>query len=130
MDITTPSPEEARLSLDGHHYEEGMHLLVSLLNLADDAVIVRDPANRIVFWNLGAQRLYGWSAQEAMGQVTHDFLQTQFPESRDALGRFLASGEQWEGELVQTRKDGSQVIVESRQALRRTPEANCLPSWQ
>lgn len=126
MDISSPSPQKAELSLDGQHYEDGMLLLVSLLNLADDAVIVRDPANRIVFWNLGAQRLYGWSAQETMGRVNHDLFQTRFPESRDALEHFLATGEQWEGELVQTRKDGSQVIVESRQVLKRTSHGELL----
>jgi PAS domain S-box-containing protein len=126
MDISTPFPEEVELTLDGQHYQDGMLLLVSLLNLADDAVIVRDSANRIVFWNLGAQRLYGWSAQEAMGRVTHELFQTQFPESRDALDHFLATGELWEGELIQTRKDGSQVIVESRQVLRRNSKGELL----
>src|SRR6266480_7503989 len=69
MDISTPFPEEAKLTLEGQHHQDGMLLLASLLDLAYDAIIVRDPANRIVFWNQGAERLYGWSAQEAMGHV-------------------------------------------------------------
>jgi PAS domain S-box-containing protein len=64
-----------------------------------------------------AEHLYGWTTQEAIGNVTHEFLQTRFPESREALDRFLATGEQWRGELVCMRKDGTQVIVESRQVV-------------
>ena len=49
-----------------------------------------------------------------------------FPSSRDALDRFLATGARWEGELVHTCKDGSQVIVESRQTLRRNAQGEVL----
>lgn len=126
MDLSAHFPEEARLLLEEHSREERLHLFASLFDLAYDAIIVRDAASRIVFWNQGAERLYGWSAQEVMGRVTHEFLQTQFPESRDALDRFLATGAQWEGELVHARKDGSRVIVESRQTLRRDTRGEAL----
>lgn len=126
MDISTPFPEEARLTLEGTPPEESMRLFASLFDLAYDAIIVRDAASRIVFWNQGARRLYGWSAQEAIGLVSHELFQTQFPESRDALDRFLATGAQWEGELVHTRKGGSQVVVESRQTLRRNARGEVL----
>jgi hypothetical protein len=49
-------------------------------------------------------------------------LQARFPKSREALDRFLVTGEQWEGELVHTRKDGTQVIVESRQVVTRNSQ--------
>jgi PAS domain S-box-containing protein len=119
MDASVPFPGEAKLALDRQRHDHQTHLQVSLMDLAYDAIIVRDPANRIVSWNRGAEHLYGWTAQEAIGTATHELLQTRFPESREALDRFLASGERWEGELVHVRKDGTQVIVESRQVLTR-----------
>src|SRR5215469_8677361 len=126
MGISAPFPEEAKLALAGQPHQDGMRLLASLLDLAYDAIIVRDQANRVVSWNRGAEHLYGWTANEAIGNVTHELLQTQFPESLEALDRFLATGEQWEGELIHTRKDGSQVIVESRQVLRRNAQGDLL----
>ena len=65
--------------------------------------------------------MYGWSAQEAMGKVASSLLQTRFPMSREALNALLASGQQWEGELVHTCKDGRQVVVESRQVVTPGP---------
>src|SRR5215813_11076134 len=56
--------------------EQGLRNQAELLNLAHDAIIVRDPESRITFWNPGAETAYGWSAAEAMGKVTHDLLQT------------------------------------------------------
>jgi len=96
-----------------------IRLQASLIELAHDAILVRDLASTIVSWNRGAEELYGWTAQEALGKETHALLKTQFPESRAALDQLLAAGEQWQGELVHTRRDGTQVIVESRQALIR-----------
>jgi PAS domain S-box-containing protein len=117
MDTSVPFPDEAKLASHRQHYDQHTQLQATLMELAYDAIIVRDPANRIISWNRGAEQLYGWTAQEVIGQVTHELLQTRFPESREALDRFVASGEQWEGELVHLRKDGTQVIVESRQVV-------------
>ena len=94
-------------------------LQASLIELAHDAILIRDPESTVVSWNRGAEELYGWTAQEAIGQVTHDLLKTQFPKSREALDLLLANGEQWEGEVVHTRRNGTRVIVESRQVLVR-----------
>lgn len=126
------SPSEAGVAVSFHKmterhlrvedrpsYEQRAQLQASLMELAYDAIIGRDPASVIVTWNRGAKQLYGWTTQEAIGNVTHELLQTRFPESREALDRFLATGEQWEGELVHTCKDGTQVIVESRQVVTR-----------
>ncbi len=102
------------------HDEQYMQLQASLIESASDAIIVRDPNSAIISWNRGAEQLYGWTAQEALGKVTHELLQTRFPVSRQALDDFLATGEQWEGELVHTCKNGTQVIVESRQVITHT----------
>ncbi len=119
MGTSVPFPDEAKLTFDGRLHEQRAQLQASLIELAYDAIIVRDPVSTIISWNRGAEHLYGWTAQEAIGKVTHELLQTHFPESREELDRFLATGEQWEGELVHMRKDGTQVIVESRQVVTR-----------
>src|ERR1043166_6038394 len=91
-----------------------------LLELTQDAIFVRAlGTNAITYWNRGAERLYGYSREEARGQITHSFLQSRFPISREALDEALLEQGFWEGELVHTRKDGSNVVVDSRQAVQR-----------
>lgn len=105
-----------------HSQEHTGQLLSHLIELAHDAILVRDPASVISSWNRGAEELYGWTAQEACGQVTHRLLHTYFPESREALDTILATGERWQGELVHTRRDGTHIIVESRQVMVRNEQ--------
>ena len=128
MERPVPVRSEALLAFDrqDHDHDHDAHLQASLMELAYDAIIVRDPESRVVSWNRGAEQLYGWSAQEAIGQISHELLQTRFPESREALDRFLASGELWQGELVHTRKDGLQLLVESRQTIQRNAQGELL----
>jgi PAS domain S-box-containing protein len=96
-----------------------VQIRAQLIELAHDAIIVCDSSSSIIFWNRGAEELYGWTSQEAIGQVTHSLLQTRFPMGRETVEALLITGQQWEGELVHTCKDGRQVIVESRQVLTR-----------
>lgn len=90
-----------------------------LINRSHDAILVRDPINRVLLWNRGAEELFGWTAQEAQGRVTHTLLKTRFPTSRANVEAILVREGQWEGELRHTRRDRSTVIVESRQVLVR-----------
>ncbi|WP_220198880.1 PAS domain S-box protein [Ktedonospora formicarum] len=90
-----------------------------LLSMSHDAILVRDSADHIVSWNEGAEHLYGWTEEEAVGNITHTLLQARFPISREAVDYTLEQHGQWEGELTHTCQDGRQVIVESRQALVR-----------
>ena len=99
-----------------------IRLQTELINLARDAILVRDPASRVISWNQGAEELYGWTAQEAQGRITHFLLKTHFPVSRSTVVAHLEQEGYWEGELTHTRKDGSSVIVESRQVLFRDEE--------
>jgi PAS domain S-box-containing protein len=101
----------------GEAQQQGLNaqIQVQLIELAHDAIIVRDSGSRIVSWNKGAERLYGWTAQEAIGQISHELLQARFPVPREEIDDFLATGERWEGELVHINKNGSEVIVDSRQ---------------
>lgn len=113
----TQSEEETRW------HEHIVQIQAQLIELAHDGIIVRDSASTILYWNRGAEQLYGWSAQEAIGQVTHSLLQTDFPVSREEIDALLATGAPWEGELVHTCKDGRRVVVESRQVVTRdTPD--------
>lgn len=91
----------------------------TLLDLAHDAILVRDLQSRVVFWNRGAQNIYGWSEGEATGKVTHEFLQTKFPQPLTTIEATLASKGDWEGELRHTTRYGTEVIVASRWSLQR-----------
>lgn len=90
-----------------------------LLNLAHDAIIVRDLHARIVSWNRGAEQLYGWSAEEAEGQDVHRFLHTVWPMPVEAVYAAIQERGSWEGEVRQLRRDGKEILVECRQSLYR-----------
>src|SRR6185369_7381066 len=88
----------------------------NLLNLARDAIIVRDLDNVVLFWNQGAERLYGWTSQEMIGAKTLD----TFVKDRDyeAEIELLKTGF-WTGQLSHQSKDGRPIIVNSRWTLVR-----------
>ena len=89
------------------------------VDLAHAAMIVRDPQGRILLWNRRAEEVFGWSRDEAVGHVAHTLLQTQYPISREATEAELAEQGRWEGELIQTRRDGTRSVALSRQAAQR-----------
>lgn len=91
----------------------------AVMDLAHDAVVLRDPASRVEYWSVGALRLYGWTPKEALGKVTHALLDTKFPSSKDAVDEALFGKGYWEGQLQHRCKDGRRIVVESRQALLR-----------
>jgi PAS domain S-box-containing protein len=99
--------------------DDELHKQAALLDLAHDAIIVRDPESRVVFWNGGAQQLYGWSAEEASGRVTHDLLQTKFPIPLAEIEAALASNNDWDGELRHKTRHDTEVVVTSRWSLQR-----------
>lgn len=92
-----------------------------LIELAYDAIILRDFHDAVLSWNRGAEAVYGWTKQEALGKVTHTFLQTVFPEPFPEVEHKLFVEGHWEGELLHTTKTGSQVRVASRQVVRLDP---------
>jgi PAS domain S-box-containing protein len=91
----------------------------NLLNLTHDTIFVRDVNDIITYWNRGAQELYGWTAEEAIGKHSHQLLQTEFPIPIDEVRAELLRTGRWEGELQKTKADGSRVVVASRWSLRR-----------
>ena len=90
-----------------------------LISLTQEAIIVRDMEDRIAFWNKGAEEIYGWSSDEAVGNVIHVLLDTRFPEGMEGMKKELLSTSRWSGELLHARKDGTRITVMSRRALRR-----------
>jgi len=91
----------------------------SLLNLTHDSIFVRDMDFAITFWNLGAQELYGWSAEDAIGKHSNRLLQTVFPAPLGDIHAELLRTGRWEGELKRTTAQGTTVVVVARYALRR-----------
>ena len=89
----------------------------SLLELTSDAIIVRDESGHIAYWNKGAEDLYGWTQEEALGKVTHNLLRTKFPRPLAEIVDGVRKEKHWRGELVHTRRNGEQVVVLSRWAL-------------
>lgn len=91
-----------------------------LLDLAYDAIFVRDLATSAVrYWNRGAEELYGWTRDEALGQVSHRLLQTQFPQPLTEIEAEMVRTGRWEGELIQTAREGRRIVVASRWALQQ-----------
>src|SRR6266481_966032 len=91
----------------------------SLLNLTHDSIFVRDMDFAITYWNLGAQELYGWAAEDAIGKHSNHLLQTVFPAPLEDIHAELLRTGRWEGELRRTTAQGTAVVVVARYALRR-----------
>ena len=99
--------------------EEQIREQAALLDQAQDAILVRDLDHNIRFWNRGAEKIYGWTGEEAIGKNVKGLLfrepSAQFEEARKAV---IQNGE-WQGEIRQTRRDGEEITVESRWTLVR-----------
>lgn len=115
-DITArKQAEQARQEADVRIREQA-----SLLDKATDAIIVRGIDHRIRFWNQGAQRLYGWTSEEVIGESIA-VLYEDIAAFREATELVLNVGE-WRGEIAQRRKDGSALMTEAHWTLVRNDE--------
>ncbi|MGB7444438.1 MAG: PAS domain S-box protein [Coleofasciculaceae cyanobacterium] len=104
--------------------EETLCQQAQLLNLANDAIIITKPDDTIDYWNQGAANLYGFSAEEALGQTCQSLLKTEFPQSlREVKARLLEEG-YWPGELIQSKRNGKKIDISSRWTLQRDQEGN------
>jgi PAS domain S-box-containing protein len=92
----------------------------ALLQSNDAILLRRFSSGRIVFWNRGAQKLYGWSKKKAMGKPVYNLLRTELPEPPGDIKAKLRRHGCWTGELVQTRKDGKKIVVASYWSLRQS----------
>ena len=100
------------------HAEEQNREQAKLLNLASDAIIVRDLDQRLIFWSQGAARLYGWTTEEAVGAKTLDLFVREKLQVMEAEVELLRKG-LWSGQLTHKSKEGREVIVNSRWTLVR-----------
>ena len=91
----------------------------ALLDLAHDAIFVRDMSNRILFWNRGAEILYGWPASVAVGQIVYELLKTELLEPIEEIDSQLHQHGHWEGEVVHVTRDGLRLNISTRWALQR-----------
>jgi PAS domain S-box-containing protein len=90
-----------------------------LLELAHDAIFVLDMQRRITFWNRGAEEVYGWRRDEALGCTPDELLDTQFAQPRATIEELLLRDGHWEGELIHKTRDRRQINVASRWALQK-----------
>ena len=97
-----------------------------MLDSGFDAIIVRDPQDRITSWNRVAEKLYGWTSREAAGQVTHSLLKTVFPKAFEEIIADLHRNSRWEGELIHHRKVGNPITVLSHWILARDAQGQPL----
>lgn len=97
--------------------EETMTEQARILDLAP--VMIHDLNSRIVFWNAGAQQMYGWTADEVMEKSSHHVFKTVFPRPLEEIKAQLFAHGHWEGELRHTRKEGDQIVVASHWVLHR-----------
>ena len=106
-----------RGSFDNETASERAERLANLLTLSYEPMLAWRLDGPIEFWNAGAERLYGFTQNEAVGRSSHALLQTKFPVDFAELRSQLRDGKSWLGELRHTRKDGSEVVVESHMQL-------------
>jgi PAS domain S-box-containing protein len=89
-----------------------------LLELANDAIVISDAAGKISYWNRGAERMYGWSREEAFGRDVHALLQSGPPEKLAEVMQTLEEKQHWDGEIRQVRRDGMEIVASTGWTLR------------
>ncbi|MBD1844420.1 response regulator [Cyanobacteria bacterium FACHB-63] len=107
-----------RYAIERKRAEQKIREQAALLDIATDAILVQDLDRRILFWNKGAERLYGWCAAEIVGR-TYESLSPNSEFAPEEAQRILFEQGEWSGELQRTTKSGKTVTVESRWSLVR-----------
>jgi PAS domain S-box-containing protein len=107
---------------DRKRTEERIRKQAELLDRARDAICVNDLNHQIVFWNKGAERLYGWSAQEVMGKNSHELLSRDEPFDPQSTHKHVIDKGEWSGELYHVTKAGRRLVVESSWTLLRNEQ--------
>ncbi len=130
----SPTPQErdvieqithlASIAVERKQSEDALREQAALLDLTRDTIFVRDVNDVITFWNRGAEELYGWTKEEAIGRVSHALMQTIFPTPLEDITAELIREGRWEGEIIHTRRDGAKVVVASRWSLQRDDQGH------
>ncbi|MGK7870525.1 sensor histidine kinase [Falsiroseomonas sp. E2-1-a20] len=98
--------------------------VLDALDLAQVKVV--DPQGRILVWTTGMQRLFGWTAAEAVGRDALDLLRSEYPEPLRVITARLRETGHWQGEIRQCRRDGTPMLVASQWSLRLGPDGQAL----
>ncbi len=104
--------------------EEKLKTQAVLLDKAQDAIAVLDLEDRVTYWNRSAERLYGWSAAEALGRPATELLHGEAHAAALEASKRVDEKGDWIGELRQVTKDGHEVVVESWWTLVRDSDGN------
>lgn len=123
------SPSQAAVTGDAPHLAAALNDR-KLLDLAREAILFVDASGKIVFWNQGAEQLYGWKAVQARGRSPVELLQTELPRSLPQIHNILRHEPCWDAELKQTTRQGVRITVASRWALWRDPSGIPLGYFQ
>lgn len=99
--------------------EERIRQQAALLDQAQDAIMARDLEQKILFWNKGAERIYGWSAEEVIGKNISQLLSNEPSEQFEVAEEAVMDKGEWRGEIHQVRRNGAAIVVESRWTLVR-----------
>jgi len=102
-----------RLSKEKEQVQLTLRKQAELINLSPDAIIVRKIDGAIAFWSKGAEKLYGWTKDEAIGQNINSLLKVESSQPIDKIVQNLKLNGKWSGEIVHTCKDGRKLIVQS-----------------
>jgi PAS domain S-box-containing protein len=89
-----------------------------MIDLASDSIVVRDLDHRVLSWNKGAEQIFGWTKEEAIGQYMPSLLQTNYPIPFDEVNAQVFNSGYWEGDVRCTTKDGAELIVEHHLTLK------------
>ncbi|HSH93958.1 MAG TPA: response regulator, partial [Roseimicrobium sp.] len=121
LDRLPAAVRRALLEADGHQKrrqaEERIREQAALLDQARDAIYVRNLEQTIVYWNKGAERLYGWTVDEAVGRRADALFSTDGSARHEEARKSIFERGEWVGELRQSTKTGREIIVESRRTL-------------
>jgi two-component system CheB/CheR fusion protein len=98
--------------------QETLHRQAELLDQGHEAIVMWELDGGIIYWNRGAEEAYGYTREQALGRKPHELLATSPPYS--VFKEALVKEGHWKAELVQTRRDGEKVVVESRMVLERS----------
>ncbi len=105
--------EMLKLRQEREQATEVLRKQAELIDLSPDAIIVKKPDGTITFWSKGAEKLYGWTKEEAIGQQINSLFGTKLSESKEIALSLKQTGE-WSGELAHLTKDKKELIVQSR----------------
>ena len=124
--IVTPMPDGNLLGMirdtsERKRAEEQITEQATFLDKAQDAIFVRDLEGKMLFWNKGSERMYGWTRQEVLSRKMDALLYTHPKELEEAYRVTMSQGD-WHGELKHFTKDGDELMIESRWTLIRDNE--------